>query len=87
MNLYSIFDRESGIHSMPLMFDNDAVAKRYFPYVVQTNERFQLFSKDMSLYRLGSFDERTGQICPEQHAEFIMNYTDVPQPGKESQNE
>lgn len=74
MNLYSIYDRVSGIYSCPLLMDNDGVAKRHFPYICKSQPQFQMYPDDLELYRLGSYDNTSGAIVPEEKPVFLMRY-------------
>lgn len=83
MNIYSIRDARTGfLH--PTFEVNDAVAARNFEHAV-VNSDSVLFShaSDFSLYRLGLFDEESGQITPDPMPVFVINGADV-LAGKES---
>lgn len=64
MSIYSLYDRVSGIHSVPVCFQNDQVAKRTFPHIVSENPTYKYSAADMELYKLGDYDETTGVVTP-----------------------
>lgn len=59
-NIYSIQDTMIGFNA-PFIMKNDDIAKREYRNFLNNNPN----SKDMRLYRLGKFDDESGEI----HAE------------------
>lgn len=71
-NIYSIKDVKMGFMT-PIYQKNDAVAIRDLSNVVndKTNKSFISENyEDVELYKLGEFDEETGEIIPE--VKFII---------------
>ena len=71
-NIYSIKDVKMGFMT-PIYQKNDAVAIRDLSNVVndKTNKSFISENyEDVELYKLGEFDEETGEIVPE--VKFII---------------
>ncbi len=62
--LYSIRDVKSGFMT-PVVEENDAVALRNFSHAVQNSDSV-LFThfKDFALYKVGMFDNETGELIP-----------------------
>lgn len=70
--LYSIFDSVSGQYSAPIMEPNTSCAIRNF-LLGSGIDRFGSYAKDFSLYRVGSYNNLTGEI--EACHVFIGNYS------------
>ena len=71
-NIYSVKDVKMGFMT-PIYQKNDAVAVRDLSNVVndKTNKTFISENyEDVELYKLGEFDEETGEIIPE--VKFII---------------
>lgn len=68
-NLYSLKDELVGFNA-PVRFDNDQVAIRSFIELMKTDE-YKGIRKDLSLYRLGSFDTDSGSFVSELPAKLI----------------
>lgn len=74
MKLYSIYDRVSGLYSVPFCMQNDGVAKRNFPYICQNDPQYKMFPDDLELYYIGIYDTSTGSIFPVDKPVFVMRY-------------
>lgn len=59
MNVYSIFDKCSGIYSEPFCAINDDVAKRRFKQICLSSS---VVAPDLQLYKLGEFESSTGEL-------------------------
>lgn len=69
INLYSMKDELVGFNP-PVKFDNDQVAIRSFMELMKT-EDYKGIRKDLSLYRLGSFDTDSGSFVSELPTKLI----------------
>lgn len=73
LNLYSIFDRLSGVYQSPFTAQNEACAQRYFNSVCE-----QAYTRnDLELYFMGSFDTSNGCINGTKNGafpEFVCRY-------------
>ena len=58
MNLYSVFDRVTGLFGVPFAAVNDNAAARQ----VAANFEKHPYRADLDLYNVGDFDELTGVI-------------------------
>lgn len=66
VRLYSVFDAKSGAFGLPFAAFNDAVAQRTIAAAMQSGDPlFAKFPADYQLYRLGAFDDSTGQLGAE----------------------
>lgn len=74
MMLYSIKDAKSGNFANPFSSYNDQVAVRDFKILCKDknpNNLVGAYPEDFDLFRVGSFDDKTGEIVP--CCEFISN--------------
>ena len=70
--LYSVFDKVALSYSHPEAYINDRFAKREVKNIMKNPEhRFSLNPQDYTLYRLGLFDDGTGDV--ELHKTLICN--------------
>lgn len=74
MFLYSIYDRVSGSYSVPLCFENEAVAKRAFPSICVNHPQYKMYPEDLDLFKVGGFDTYNGTVIPLERPEFVMRY-------------
>lgn len=65
LNWYSIKDELADVFFAPILLDNDDVAKRYFAAFINSkeNEVVSQNAQDYSFYKLGAFDQKTGDIA------------------------
>lgn len=78
LNVYAIKDTAVGrFSSTPFMLENDEVAKRTFGTAINSGSQSQVavYYKDMQLWRLGSFEDRTGELTSD--VEFVCSGVDV----------
>lgn len=63
VNLYSVFDTKMECFHQPFACNNDAVAERAFNDMSKNPQLpYGQHPKDYCLYRLGTFDDHSGQI-------------------------
>ena len=63
LNIYSVKDNLSNF-MQPFYLQNDELAKRAFANTINSEEPSQIKTNyaDMNLYRIGTFDDDTGEI-------------------------
>lgn len=61
LNMFSIFDCKAKAYLQPFFSLNSDTATREFDAAVNGESTFSKFPEDYSLFRLGSFDQVTGQ--------------------------
>lgn len=59
MKMYSIKDELNG-YTTPIPIPSDDVAKRYFKEQVMTNPTIKNSKEDFSIWRMGTFNTKTG---------------------------
>lgn len=72
-NLYSVFDRKTGIYSPPMAFPAVGAAVRMFTDEVNGGQ--SLIGKhpeDYDLYHVGEFDDNTAQLEPLVSASLVV---------------
>lgn len=65
MIYFSVYDNLSGVYGLPVLFHNVSEAERWFSALVNNPDANNLVHSnpgDFSLYKLGTFDERTGVL-------------------------
>lgn len=74
-DLFAVKDVKSGRFAAPFLADNIQVAKRNVAWAMkdQTTAFFN-FPEDYQLYKLGSFDEQTGELVSD--VLFVANLTE-----------
>lgn len=75
MKIYAVKDTVIGKFMSPFYNQNDNTAKRSFEIAINSPGEIAKLYKDLQLYRLGEFDEDTGEIKSDM--EFLLNGTDV----------
>ena len=79
LNLYSLKDNVSGSFSNITINENDALAIRDVKVAINMSTpnrtMVQLRPEDYTLYRLGSYESKTGVITSE--VEFVVNCIDL----------
>lgn len=74
-NLYSMKDTKMGKFAMPFVAPNDEIAKRTLASTIkQGGSTISEFPEDFQLFRLGNYDEDTGDLTTDN--EFIANATE-----------
>jgi len=72
LKIYAVKDTVQGAFMQPFYLNNDDVAKRSFKLACEDEKgNYHAIAKDLQLFRLGSFNDESGEITPEQ--EFLMN--------------
>lgn len=77
INLYSIKDTKLGKYCQPFTAPNDDIAKRMLASTMldnNPNNGIRNFPEDYQLYKLGKYDEDTGELITE--TKFIVNATE-----------
>ena len=66
LKIYSVYDEKAGAYLPPFYMQNDAVAVRAFRNSVQDEEHnFHKNAEDYTLFRLGAWDDNTGETVEE----------------------
>jgi hypothetical protein len=70
---YAVYDRKAEMYSQPFLEIKDGTAIRAIQDVVINNKdhAFAKHPSDFSLFRLGTFDETTGEIAGEKLKKLI----------------
>lgn len=74
--VYSIKDKLQGFINV-LLYVNDDVAKRDFAYSINNTPQMAYQASDIDLYKIGTFDNKKGDIVPEKTCVFICNGREV----------
>ena len=61
-NIYSVYDKAAQAFATPFFLNNDAHAKRGFVDAVKNDPNLSSYAEDYVLYRVGSFDDVTGNL-------------------------
>lgn len=61
-NVYSVHDKAAQAFATPFFMNNDAHAKRGFVDAVKNDKNLSSYAEDYVLYRVGSFDDVTGNM-------------------------
>lgn len=70
LEFYAVKDELANEMMLPGLFQTEDLAKRQFKSQVNNIELWKDNSSDFSLYRLGTFDNETGEI--ESHVEKVV---------------
>lgn len=62
MKLYSVFDKKSGLYSIPFGAENDVIARRAFFRSARADSDLAVFPEDFDLYCLGDFNTQSGAL-------------------------
>lgn len=62
LEFYVVKDELAGTFLAPTLMNNEELAKRQFKTQINTIELWKQNSSDFSLYRLGTFNDETGEI-------------------------
>lgn len=76
LGIYAIKDKLQGYITV-MLYVNDDVAKRDFAYSVNNTPQMAYQAADIDLYRVGTFDNKSGEIVPEKTCVFICNGREV----------
>lgn len=69
--VYVIYDRIVGTYAAPFIQPNELSAKRLFDYQMSKSE---MVATDCELYRIGTFDSKTGLVTSFEKPVFIANF-------------
>ena len=73
--LFAVKDVKSGRFAAPFIADNIQVAKRNVAWAMKDpTTAFAVFPEDYQLFKLGSFDEQTGELVSD--VLFVANLTE-----------
>ena len=63
---YAIYDNLGNKYNVPVLFDNEPMAVRWFSGVVNEKQNDVIFNNpgDFELHKLGTFDDATGELTP-----------------------
>ena len=76
--IYSVRDDRANVYNQPFMEINDMVAMRNFDVTFHaTFDHLSLYSGDLKLVRIGSFDTETGVVSSEPHTVIKSNLPEV----------
>lgn len=65
LNVYSVHDRKAAVFARPFIAPNDGMALRsYAAAKMDPTTELSKFPEDFALYRLGSFDDESGELSP-----------------------
>lgn len=88
MNVYSVFDSVAGVFSRPYFLNNDNLAVRAFgDAVADKSTGLYVHVDDYKLYKIGVFDDISGQLVACDTPQFISNASDFKSLIKEGFNE
>lgn len=62
--VYSMRDSVSGLYNNPTFEQSDLIAIRSFKFAVNKNEFLQFNAHDVDLFKIGEFDNETGEMFP-----------------------
>lgn len=68
MRIYSVYDEKMDAFGTPMFFHSDGVATRSFSDEVNrraSDNNLNRHPNDFSLFSLGSYNDKTGEIVPE----------------------
>lgn len=75
INIYAVKDTIQGAFMQPFYLQNDEVAKRSFRQALNDdNSNWNKIALDLQLYKLGEYDDITGQILP--NVEYLAQGAD-----------
>lgn len=74
LHAYSVYDLKGAAFAAPFFMHTDAIAIRMFSdTVADPSHPIARHPEDYQLYRLGDFDDATGQIVPLQLPVLLVN--------------
>lgn len=82
LGVYAVKDSKTGAFWRPFTHVNDATAHREFSNMVndRNNDFMQQNYGDLTLYKLGEFDDLSGELCS--NVSFLCNACDVKKVGE-----
>lgn len=77
LNIYATYDIKAEAHGTPFFMANDDLARRALGNVGRNPDTtIALNPEDFRLHRIGSFDDNSGLITPEDKPVFVANATE-----------
>lgn len=74
MNIYTIYDSKAEAYLTPFFTDTDATAVRIFTSATTDEQHhFHKYAEDYTLFAIGEWDEKAGEIIPEMAPRSIVN--------------
>lgn len=80
LEIYSLLDRklrEFGVHALPLAQNLEVVKRSLQDGIPGSETAMARHPEDFDLYLLGTFDEDTGMIVPEEVPKLVANLVSV----------
>lgn len=86
MIVFSVYDRKMNTYARPMYVDHLVQVTRSLKGVCDTpGSLLAQYPEDYDLYRLGHWDERTGEFIPEEKPVFILNCKEIKEVPDESE--
>lgn len=80
-NLYSVYDEKAATFSKPVCFLHDGQALREIgDAATDPKSVLSIHPSDFKIYRLGSFNDCSGEITSEKQPHFLANVSDFVKP-------
>jgi len=77
--VYSIFDEKASVYGPLFLFGLNGEGIRWFSDLVNgKNEQISAHRSDYSLYKLGDYDEKSGQVCGVKTPQLVVRGSDFP---------
>ena len=77
MMIFSIYDEKAEVYNTPFFQGTVGMALRSFQELVRDNESMLFkYPEDYILYRIGEYDDKTGQIISETNPLYIARATE-----------
>jgi len=89
IDAYALFDKKVGSYLRPNFVASVVEIHRSMEQLVKDkNSSLCLYPADFAIYKVGAFDEKSGQFIPNGNPEFINEVVDYvsKQPNKEAKN-
>jgi hypothetical protein len=86
LNFYSVFDKAIGAYTRPFVMQSDGQAMRQFAdEATKEGTPIEKHPEDYALFRIGVFNESTGEITPEEPLCLVRAHELAEVLGKESE--
>lgn len=81
LEFFTVFDSKAGIYAEPFPAPNKEVLIRDFANAFRKEDapkvnRYYINAEDFSVFKIGSFDQKTGVLAP-QNLEHVINLHDL----------
>lgn len=77
-NIYSIFDKASGIYERPFTIATDQLAKRSMVNLLtQKNSMIVDNPEDFTLFHIASFDSSSGEMVPNEQPRVVIRFHEL----------